>query len=376
MANAVQSRRIQLRADSRLDTRQRTPEGYLRAETALVRVGVMQYSGAELGLSGAAADLDHGVLFDRDAVFSDQTLASARMKPVTFGHPPEGVNINNHAALAVGHLGDDVREIDGERLAASMVLTSPAAIAAVERGIEETSIGFDAELVQRQGEHDGEAYSFRMAGPIQVNHLAIVDQGKAGPTVRIFNEERANMTDEELRKLISEAIAEALATESGDTSADAEQQDKPQGSPLDVEALAGAIAAQLASTIAGASESVEADAGKDESGSETTDEEAPDVAALAASRAALIVTATPLLPENTDPLKMSDREIIVAALGNSVSDVNSKSDDYLRGQLDSMVSLRARATDERRRTATSAANGHQVVTAPANFLELRSRRSK
>ena len=44
MANALQTRRIQLRADSRLDTRQRTPEGYLRADTALVRVGVMAYS--------------------------------------------------------------------------------------------------------------------------------------------------------------------------------------------------------------------------------------------------------------------------------------------------------------------------------------------
>ena len=379
MANALQTRRIQLRADSRLDTRQRTPEGYLRADTALVRVGVMEYSGRELGLSGAEADLDHGVLFDRDVVFNDRTLASARMKPVTFGHPPEGVNINNHAALAVGHLGDDIREIEGGRLAASMILTSPTAIAAVENGIEETSIGFTTELRESTGQHDGNAYSFRMAGPLEINHMAIVDRGRAGPTVRIFNEGKLGMTDEELKKLISKAIAEALATQSTSSEQPPGEKNKDSSQPneLDVDALAGAIAAKLASTVPQTKQSSDQDTTEkaDEQSSDSTEADRPDVAELAAARAELIVLATPVLPKDANPRSMTDREIIVAALGNSVTDADSRSDEYLRGLFDSMAASRSRATDERQRMSNAADSGSgPLIAAPTNFLEMRARR--
>ncbi len=361
----TKTKRIQLKAASRLDTRRRTREGYLRADTALVRAGVMEYSGAELGLNGADADKSFGVLFGRNELFSEDTVASVRMKPVTFGHPPEAVTVDNHASLAVGHIGDDVREIDGERLGASMLLTSATAIAAVERGVEETSIGFAVELSPSKGTQDGKSYDFQLSGPIEVNHVAIVDRGRAGPAVRIFNQER-QMTDEELKKLVNEAITAALPAQ--------EKKDETQKPPkIDAAALADSIVSKLANAIAEAKE--EAGKADDEDCTEDPDTEGQDVQTLAAARAELIVNASPLLPKDSDPHGMSDREIIVTALGDTVKDADKKSDDYLRGQLDLLVASRGRAADERQRVSDESASGKgtPVMTAPSNFLEMRAR---
>lgn len=369
MKNSGQSRRVHLRAASRLDTRQRTREGYLRADTALMRTGVLDFSGAELGLSGADAERSHGVLFDRDTVFDDRTLASVRMKPVTFGHPSDDVTVDNHASLAVGHVGDDVREIEGGHMAASMLLTSPAAIAAVERGIEETSIGFYGALAEAEGVHDGQPYSHRMNGPLEVNHVAIVDRGRAGPTVRIFNQESRQMTDEELKQLVSQAISESQKSE--DTDRETETQ------PLDVEALAGSIVSRVTAALAEAAQQTEEGQTEESEDAEDREGEAPDVAKLAASRAELLVNAAPLLPEDADPNGMSDRQIMVMALAESVSDADSRTDDYLRGRLDAVVASRARASAERQHVSNATARSSaQAVSAPRNFLEMRSRLNK
>ena len=328
----------------------------------------MEYSGAELGLNGADADKNFGVLFGRNELFSGETIASVRMKPVTFGHPAEPVTLDNHASLAVGHIGDDVREVDGERLGASMLLTSATAIAAVERGVEETSSGFLTQLTPSKGTHEGKSYDFR-AGPIEVNHVAIVDRGRAGPTVRIFNEEKA-MTDEELRKLVNEAVAAALPSE--------EKQDEGEQKPsaVDTAALADSIVSKLANAVADAKQEEDKAATEKEEASDES--EGPDVQALAAARADLIVNAAPLLQKDADPNGMSDRDIIVAALGDTVKDADSKTDDYLRGQLDSLVASRGRAADERQRVNNEATSSKGTATAavPTNFLEMRAQYGK
>ena len=97
----------------------------MRADAAIARSGVYTYRGVELGLSDP--DATYGVLLDRDSVFAEATRDSARLKPITFGHPTGDVTVDNYDAVAVGHLGDDVRDLGGDRLGASIVITSPHA---------------------------------------------------------------------------------------------------------------------------------------------------------------------------------------------------------------------------------------------------------
>lgn len=60
----------------------------------------------------------------------------------------------------------------------------------------------------------------------------------------------------------------------------------------------------------------------------------------AESRAELLVHTKGLLPPEFETKGKSEREIIVAALGDRIDDVQSKSDDYLRARFDHQVELR------------------------------------
>ena len=68
-----------------LISRQRTPEGFLRATAAVMRTGIQQYETAELGLPGPNRVV--GVFRGAESVFADETRDSLKGKPVTMGHP-------------------------------------------------------------------------------------------------------------------------------------------------------------------------------------------------------------------------------------------------------------------------------------------------
>ena len=384
-----------LHAPIQLETRHRTREGYLRADAAIVRSGVYQYTGAELGVGDRNAT--YGVLLDRDSVFAAATRDSARMKPITFDHPGADVTVDNYAQLAVGHMGDDVREMDGDRLGASVVITAPAAVAAVEHGVEEMSIGFYGAMSNTVGEHDGHAYQYRFNGPLEINHVAIVETGRAGRTVRILNAKGGqDMTDDQIKEAIKDGIKDGLAAviPQRDTKAGQAGQDPPT---IDVDAMAGQIAGQVIERIgktvpaeskadadpqpeapAQAEGDAKGDTKAGAAGSPKADANSPadqdkEIALAASARTRLIVNAQPLLPKDKDPHTLTNREIMIAALGDSVQDADKKSDEYLQGQLDAIVATRGRATDERRRLSNiSPAPSPGAVVAPTTFLDMRA----
>ena len=92
-----------------LGTRERTPEGYLKANAAIMQVGVMAYASDELGIAGEPHKVD--LYRGPESVFDDATLASFSGKPLTIGHPGEDVTSANYARLAVGHIVDQPKRI-------------------------------------------------------------------------------------------------------------------------------------------------------------------------------------------------------------------------------------------------------------------------
>lgn len=181
--------------------RERTPEGFLRATAALTRVGVQRYSSEELGLPGPSREV--GVYRSAETVFADDTKSSAAMKPITVGHPDEDVSPDNYRDLAVGHLGDETFAT-GARLAAPITLTDADAIARIESGKDQVSAGYYMSIVPEHGTFDGQTYEYRVDGAMRINHLALVDKGRAGPTVRVFDEQKTKTTDMLIDALTSE----------------------------------------------------------------------------------------------------------------------------------------------------------------------------
>lgn len=160
-----------------IGTVKRTSEGYVTARARAVRAGVQDYRASELGLSG-----DHIVRVMRpsDEVFAVDSVKGFAHAPVTNDHPPEMVDAENWAKYAVGEVGANVMR-DGEFLALDLMLKDAAAIAAFDSGKKELSAGYTAEIEFVDGVAEYDA----VMKDIRINHLALVNKGRAGSQARI-----------------------------------------------------------------------------------------------------------------------------------------------------------------------------------------------
>lgn len=159
----------------------RTPQGFLRGDARVTRVGVFTYLNADG--SKRREYRPHAEVFKADSL---KTLA---LIPITNGHPSDGepVTADNAQSLSVGAVGDHVRE-DGRFVVAPYVVHDGAAIKDIDDGKRELSCGYNCRLDWTSGTHDGQPYDC-VQRDIVYNHLAIVTRGRAGPEVRIDGED-------------------------------------------------------------------------------------------------------------------------------------------------------------------------------------------
>ncbi len=174
--------------------------GALVVQARAARAGNVQvYRGDEV----ARPDLAQVRIYrDPDEIFRPESLRSFGHKPVTLDHPPEAVTPRTWRGVARGHVGDEVVR-DGEFVRIPMLLADSAAIAAVQGGRREISVGYTCDLDWTPGTApDGSPYDARQTQVI-VDHVAIVAQGRAGPDCRIGDADRR----------LAEAEARAQAAE-------------------------------------------------------------------------------------------------------------------------------------------------------------------
>jgi hypothetical protein len=118
------------------------------------------------------------------SVFAKDSLSTFVGKPTTNDHPPVQVTADNWREYAVGAIGEEVLR-DGEYIRVPITLMDAATIKAVRDGKREISMGYDMELDWTPGAtSDGQAYDAVMTN-LRMNHLAIVDRGRAGSRARI-----------------------------------------------------------------------------------------------------------------------------------------------------------------------------------------------
>ena len=363
-------------------TRTLTPEGYLKATAAITMVGVQQYPASNFG---ADTDEPVGVFRPPETVFHPDTIESIKMKPITMQHPEQDVNAGNHGRLAVGSVGESVEPIDEYRLGASIIINEESIVKEIlERKIEELSLGYDSYIVSEQGIYNGESYLYRFDGPMIVNHLAIVEEGRCGDTVKILdggNIMKKNQAVVFLKNagLSDEKIALFMKDEKDDVDVDnktfvaALQDIDMEGMmPMIVKNLMPMIekeikgnkgfmailAKEVASTMTAPSAPAEPDipdVADPEEPEKTPEEIAEQVAAdekkkeeeitdAATKRAKLIDSASPFIKDK-DIHALKDREILEISLADLIKPeiIEDKSDEYLQGVLDSITSDRKNA---------------------------------
>ncbi len=156
--------------------------GFLRARVLIARPGVFPY----LTPSG---DIRMEAKLPED-IFSEITIDSAKGVPVTDGHPSiddnKGmVSTANWQKHVKGSLGDSI-VIKNDKLEAMETIFDATLIDDLEAGRKvEVSIGFKADIDYTPGEFKGERYDAKQTNII-INHLAHVDKGRAGESVRAY----------------------------------------------------------------------------------------------------------------------------------------------------------------------------------------------
>ena len=163
-----------------------TPEGYLTVNVPITRPGVFPYARKD-GTVQMEAKLP-------DEIFSDRTIYSARSKPVTDGHPNEPVTIDNYQSYAKGMSHTDSR-VEDFKLYISLTVTDKALIEKIHGGYNEISIGFLSDVVAESGTYNGDQYEFVQRN-VEINHIAIVEKGRAGSEVAIRSDSDAWQIDE------------------------------------------------------------------------------------------------------------------------------------------------------------------------------------
>ena len=166
---------------SRLDIGELRPArmdgGRLVADAHITRAGVFTYMNADGTLRRE--------LRDDSEVFAPDSMASARMLPMTNRHPGEGaVTPANARKHMVGSTGERV-ERDDDHLRTSVMVADGDAMRDLANGINQVSCGYKCDVVDKAGVHPKYGRYDVSQTNIRYNHLAIVPAARAGATARI-----------------------------------------------------------------------------------------------------------------------------------------------------------------------------------------------
>lgn len=179
--------------------RQFTDSGQMIVPCAIARTGSQVYSAGALGLTDVKPDTQITVLRDEADVFDEDSLASFRSVPVTLGHPKNdkgefiSVTADNADKLQVGVLeGTPTR--DDNKLTGTLVIARQDAIDSIESGTQELSAGYTCDVEIIVSDDGDTTYHQRN---IRANHIAIVDKGRAGSSIRIADEDKDEYKDED-----------------------------------------------------------------------------------------------------------------------------------------------------------------------------------
>mgnify|MGYP006266812407 CR=1 FL=1 len=151
-----------------------TPEGYILAKgVRIARTGAMLYSPHEVPVSAPISGGPVVISRGEDELFDPAFLESLIGKPVTLQHPADWVTADNYATVAVGTILTATPSEDGRFVVADVIINDARAVAAVQGGIRELSVGYDAEYVE-------DAPGIGRQNTLRANHLAIVPRGRCG----------------------------------------------------------------------------------------------------------------------------------------------------------------------------------------------------
>jgi len=155
-----------------------TPQGGIRVDAAVSRTGILVYRNPDGSIRREYRP--------DEEVFHEDSLASLRGAPATQFHPQGMVTAETFRDVAVGYMGDDVRQ-DGDKVVGSMAIQDSRTVKRIQdKALRELSAGYTCRIENTPGEYQGQRYD-AIQRDIRYNHVALLPPGagRSGPEVAL-----------------------------------------------------------------------------------------------------------------------------------------------------------------------------------------------
>lgn len=308
-------------------------DGYMTVRAPITRPGVFPYLRSDGGIEMEAKLPEE--------LFSERTIQSANAKPVTDDHPTELVTLGNYNKYSKGLTHTDAM-VNEEKLFVSFTITDEALIKKIKNGKRELSIGFLADVRAESGEFNGLAYD-SVQRNMEINHLAVVEKGRAGSEVAIRGDSQAFMIDsDEFQNKKGGLKMPKLIIDSNEY--EVEPVVKARIDTLEAQLAAERTKAESVDTITGERDALQTQlTAKEQELTESKEKELTGDAfeSAVSERIELMDKAKTHLADDFDFKGKSARDVKVAVIKtvNDSLDLKDKSDEYINAFYDSLTAI-------------------------------------
>lgn len=151
----------------------------------ITKVGVYPYLGKQIS-QDCEPDKIYYVLRPKEELFRKETLDSLRLIPLIDGHTMIGKDFTAPEDKGLdGTLGDNVSH-DTDTIYNDLKIISNKMKEEIQNGKKELSLGYFCRYDKQPGTYKGQRYDY-VQRDIIANHLALVDKGRMGTDVRVYD---------------------------------------------------------------------------------------------------------------------------------------------------------------------------------------------
>lgn len=189
-------------------------------DNPISKEGIFPYSGAQI--KSPERDRIFRVYRPADELADPETLASFRLLPIIDDHEMLGAGFTSTDDRPIaGVIGENIRVERGTMLA-NLKIYSDALAEKLKAGKTELSCGYRCSYDFTPGFWNGQPYDV-VQRQIRGNHLALVDEGRMGPDVRVLDHmvftadaKEISPVDEDMKKMLAELVARVAKLEAGE----------------------------------------------------------------------------------------------------------------------------------------------------------------
>lgn len=189
-----------LKINDAKSARSKDKNGYLIIKNnPIAKAGVFDYLASEIEQNGSPEQIVKVFRPFEDLEAKKDYFAK---KPIVLGHEWVGEERDS----VQGAIGDVIKA-EAPYLYADLIIYSPSLIREIEEGnIVELSPGYDAGLTKQGGIYEGESYEMKQ-DLLNVNHLAVVKEGRSGKDLRLLDSKKTQGEKEmDILELLTKAV--------------------------------------------------------------------------------------------------------------------------------------------------------------------------